>query len=601
MGVVPEGTHAWFVKKGQCRHTCAICGADEPSFQITSGGDPIEVHECEMKAAASVEGTFTYLKNDEATEVTGTFYSVKDLLQKKGIDVEGSHGFKAVASDGFVTGYTVAEVDDLYIFDMGEAISGGQPMGEAGQFRTAINGSAGNKWAADVVSMGVVPEGTHAWFVKNGQCRHKCAICNTDEPFADYDAVNAAIARAEALDSANYTAESYAAVTAAIDAVVTGKYECQQAEVDAMAAAINNAIDALICAQHTFGAPVWTWAADHSSATATFTCTAGDVSETLNAEVVRTVDGETITYTATVTFGGTEYTDVQTETMGVRVKSATVSLQDQLIIKFKLELKSGNAADYTVVYSIRGKETSTTLDKLSKESGLYVVKVPVVAKEMTEPVNIQVVDNNGSIVSNQVSYSVETYCLNKIKNTSNEQALRDICASILNYGAYAQITLDYNTEALANRSLPEYGYSTNVPNVTVPETSSSISGSTAGIKAKSATLGLEDVTIIRFKFELNDGESISDYKFTCDGKTYTPKKIVENGTTRYQISITGTAAKNLDNMYTVKVTKKGKGDYSVTYGALVYLYKKQNTTDQGLGNLCKAMYDYHLNAKEYFK
>ena len=140
-----------------------------------------------------------------------------------------------------------------------------------------------------------------------------------------------------------------------------------------------------------------------------------------------------------------------------------------------------------------------------------------------------------------------------------------------------------------------------MPNVTVPETNTTQSGSTPGITAKSATLGLKDITIIRFKFELDSGMSISDYKFTCNGKTYTPEKIVENGKTRYQISITGTAAKNLDNMYTLKVTKKGQGTYEITYGALVYLYKKQNVTDQGLGNLCKAMYDYHLKAKDYFK
>ena len=353
---------------------------------------------------------------------------------------------------------------------------------------------------------------------------------------------------------------------------------------------------------HHYGDPVWTWAADHSTATATFTCMGGDKTQTLDATVERTTEGDTITYTATVTFEGIEYTGTQTETMGVRVKSATVSLKDQIVIKFKLELKSGQASKYKVVYSLKGNETTKALSSFEKDSdGYYIVSVPVVAKEMTEPVAIWVLDNNNHIVSNQVTYSVETYCLNKIKNTSNAKDLRDLCAAILNYGAYAQITLNHNTGAMANRSLPEYGYSTAVPNVTVPETASSSSGSTAGITAKSATLGLEDVTIIKFKFELDSGMSISDYKFTCDGKTLTPKTIVESGKTRYQISITGTAAKNLDNMYTVKVTKNGKGTYSVTYGAFVYLYKKQNITDQGLGNLCKAMYDYHLKAKAYFK
>lgn len=61
---------------------------------------------------------------------------------------------------------------------------------------------------------------------------------------ADYSAVDAAITRANALVSSDYT--NYDAVTAAINAVDRSKTQDQQAEVDAMAAAINEAIDALI-------------------------------------------------------------------------------------------------------------------------------------------------------------------------------------------------------------------------------------------------------------------------------------------------------------------------------------------------------------------
>ncbi|MBR2546782.1 MAG: hypothetical protein IKF07_01120, partial [Eubacterium sp.] len=53
-------------------------------------------------------------------------------------------------------------------------------------------------------------------------------------------------AAAEALDADLYTEASYQAVTDAVAAVVEGKFESQQAEVDAMAKAINDAIDALV-------------------------------------------------------------------------------------------------------------------------------------------------------------------------------------------------------------------------------------------------------------------------------------------------------------------------------------------------------------------
>lgn len=60
---------------------------------------------------------------------------------------------------------------------------------------------------------------------------------------ADYAAVDAAIARAEALNAEDY--KDFSAVTAAIEAVERGLTEEDQARVDAMAKAINDAIDAL--------------------------------------------------------------------------------------------------------------------------------------------------------------------------------------------------------------------------------------------------------------------------------------------------------------------------------------------------------------------
>lgn len=63
-----------------------------------------------------------------------------------------------------------------------------------------------------------------------------------DNP-ADYSAVDAAIAKANALEKDNY--KDFSAVEAAINLVVPGKTLAEQAEVDAMAQAIENAITAL--------------------------------------------------------------------------------------------------------------------------------------------------------------------------------------------------------------------------------------------------------------------------------------------------------------------------------------------------------------------
>lgn len=60
------------------------------------------------------------------------------------------------------------------------------------------------------------------------------------DPNADYTAVDAAIAKAEALNPEDYA--DFSAVTAAVEAVVRGKDASEQDAVDAMAKAIEDAI-----------------------------------------------------------------------------------------------------------------------------------------------------------------------------------------------------------------------------------------------------------------------------------------------------------------------------------------------------------------------
>ncbi|MBR7008864.1 MAG: cell wall-binding repeat-containing protein [Ruminococcus sp.] len=69
---------------------------------------------------------------------------------------------------------------------------------------------------------------------------------------------------------------------------------------------------------HTFGEdPEWKWAADYSSATATFKCTKGDHVETISASISKTVKAATCaaegstTYNASVSFGGKTYTNAK--------------------------------------------------------------------------------------------------------------------------------------------------------------------------------------------------------------------------------------------------------------------------------------------------
>ena len=58
---------------------------------------------------------------------------------------------------------------------MGTVVKDGKPAGEAGFYGSAINGSAGNKWANKIATIEIAND--HVAFVKDGKTFDYCAIC----------------------------------------------------------------------------------------------------------------------------------------------------------------------------------------------------------------------------------------------------------------------------------------------------------------------------------------------------------------------------------------------------------------------------------------
>lgn len=153
------------------------------SIELISGDKKVVISADKIKAAASVTATAdSPWTNAKGGAYVGTFYSLKSILETAGIDYEGVHGMKTVAPDGFTTGFSTEEIDNVYIYDQGEVTKDGAAVGAAGTYGTAINGSevAGNKWAKGIATVEMAFD--HVWFVKNGQCNHYCSICNEAEP-----------------------------------------------------------------------------------------------------------------------------------------------------------------------------------------------------------------------------------------------------------------------------------------------------------------------------------------------------------------------------------------------------------------------------------
>ena len=216
----------------------------------------------------------------------------------------------------------------------------------------------------------------------------------------------------------------------------------------------------------------------------------------------------------------------------------------------------------------------------------YRFSCELYAKQIADVAVVQFMKGD-TPVGDAVSYSAMRYCVNKITK-NDEPEIVDLCKAMLNYGAAAQLYFNYNTENLANASLSEA--EKKLPDVDASAYKYSVTGSEAGIKAKSATLMLESEVKVRVYFTLTGSKTIDQYTFTIDGKVVTPK-YNEKG---WYVETDGIPAKDLDKMFEVKV-----GGITVSYGALSYVNSKHAVSNELEANLARALYYYFQEAEAY--
>ena len=184
------------------------------------------------------------IKNCYATgDVTGAFASMATFA---GTDAPAAYAYGSV-TNCYTTGKVVGTASSTYAF-MQQDATARSPITNCyfADANSAIKNS--NETAESKTSEEMQAEefkdALNAEDPANGWIfREKEApLCGAES--ADYTAVNAAIAKANTLNKDNY--KDFSAVEVAVNAVVRGKVIAKQAEVDAMAAAIESAISELV-------------------------------------------------------------------------------------------------------------------------------------------------------------------------------------------------------------------------------------------------------------------------------------------------------------------------------------------------------------------
>ncbi|MCQ2494726.1 MAG: InlB B-repeat-containing protein [Lachnospiraceae bacterium] len=197
-----------------------------------------------------------------------------------------------------------------------------------------------------------------------------------------------------------------------------------------------------------------------------------------------------------------------------------------------------------------------------------------------------VIDNKGiRFSSNTVLLSAADYLNSIIRNGSSygEKSVA-VAESLLAYGEYTYAYFKGTDIAPV----------TDLSAVTIEKFEkykSDITGSSNGLEYLGASLTLENDTIIKHYFMLDEGYAIDEFSFICAryGKEYDYYLQATDITNIYYIEVRGFDCYEFDSTYRLRMSKGG--DFTIDYGVYSYAYDAlEKGTNQRLINVVKAMY-----------
>ncbi len=258
-----------------------------------------------------------------------------------------------------------------------------------------------------------------------------------------------------------------------------------------------------------------------------------------------------------------------------------ITLQDDFKVNFYVQtlMQSGSLS-----ISFAGEEITYPVDTLpTNEDGQYCVCVNVAAAQMNTAITLTLRANDQTVLTGE--YTVRQYC-DTILADETHRDYHALIKEMLNYGAATQGYFNYDTENLANDGI------TGTAATDVPETTEDITvtDKISGFSFYGASLVYRDRIAVRYYFT----GDVTGCTFTANGNTYSP---VEKDGMHY-VEIADILPQDLDQQITLTVTDVNNKTLSVTYGPMNYIVRMNAKGSDNLKNLLKALYNYHLAAKQ---
>jgi hypothetical protein len=276
----------------------------------------------------------------------------------------------------------------------------------------------------------------------------------------------------------------------------------------------------------------------------------------------------------------------------------TIRYSDNVVMNFFATIEKEDCVDGAYVlfkYNHYGEdiEVKVDVDKTKMDDGEYVFSCNLNAREMTIDVTAELYLKDSTEPVSVKSRSISDYAHVAAQKAKTAEE-RNVAKAMLNYGAYTQILLDYNTD-----SLPNTGLEIDVSDITVESNVNFVrpTAEVEGIKYTGSTGVFTSAPTNRHYFKLAKSSSINDYVFKINGVEVTP--VSDNGG-EYFIECDPIKAYKMDDVQNVVVEKKdGTPVFDFDYSMVTYLKLASEKGNAAQKNQAKAMYNYYKAAVDF--
>lgn len=260
-------------------------------------------------------------------------------------------------------------------------------------------------------------------------------------------------------------------------------------------------------------------------------------------------------------------------------------LDDDLKVNFHLNIDAAIVSTAQIEITIGEDNFLFNASELAvTEDGKYIASINAAAAQMMDEITVKIVGAEES----EKTYTIRQYA-DVVLADSKLSQYHALIKEMLNYGAAAQLYFEYNKDNPANTGI------TGTAAAEIPEAAAEehkVNTDIDGIIYYGSSLVYKDKIAVRFYF---DAEApITGYTFTVNGVSYKP---VASGDL-YFVEIANICPQNLDQQITITVSDGADGTLTVSYGPMNYIVRmNKNYDSDSLKNLLKALYNYHLAAK----